>query len=89
MREIVSEVAELGLEIAKLPFEILPIACLRLGDPFNPDMMEDVDPEEAAGNATIILSYPWVKVKYDEMGRSVYPSTYLSKARVSCFGAPL
>ena len=87
LREIVSDVAELGLEIAKLPFEIWPISNLEPGGPFKADMMEDVDPEEEEAipeRTTIIISFPWVKVTYDETGRRVYQPTYLSKARVSC-----
>lgn len=87
LREIVSDVAELGLEIARFPFEIRPILDLKPGDPFVPDMMKEVDPEETevvSRKTTIILSYPWVKVTYDEMGKSVCPKTYLVKARVSC-----
>ena len=87
LREIVSNVAELGLEIARLPFEIRPIEDLKPGGPFVEDMMTDVDPDEEetiSRKTTIILSHPWVKVTYDEMGNGVLPSTYLSKARVSC-----
>ena len=50
-------------------------------------MMKEVDPEETevvSRKTTIILSYPWVKVTYDEAGKSVYPQIYLAKARVSC-----
>lgn len=39
LREIVSDMAELGLEIAKLPFKIQPILELKLGDSFVADMM--------------------------------------------------
>ena len=87
LRQIVSDVAELGLEIAKLPFEILPISGLRPGGLFKADMMQDVDPQEEeviSPKTTIIISFPWVKVTYDEMGGRVYQSTYLNKARVSC-----
>ena len=87
LREIVSDVAELGLEIARLPFEIWPLISLMPGDPFVTDTMKEVDPEEVEVNSrktTIILSYPWVKVTYDEAGKCVYPGTYLCKARVSC-----
>lgn len=78
--------AELGLEIARLPFEIRPILDLKPGEPFVANMMKDLDPEEGevSGKTAIILSYPWVKVTYDETGKSVFPSNYLSKARVSC-----
>lgn len=86
LRDIVSKVADLGLELAKLPFEIRPMTELNPGDPFVADMMKDMDPEEedVSGMTTIILSYPWVKVTYDETGKSIYQSTYLCKARVSC-----
>ena len=93
LREIVSNVAELGLELARLPYEIRPISTLKPGAPFVADMMKIVDLEEAevdeAGEpvsrkTTIILSYPWVRVTYDKMGKSVYQNTYLCKARVSC-----
>ena len=86
LRDIVSDVAELGLEIAKLPFEVRSISDLNPGGPFVADMMIDVDQEEGviSGTTTIILSYPLVKVTYDEMGKSVHSSTYLSKALVSC-----
>lgn len=89
LREIVSDVAELGLEIARLPFEIRPILDLKPGQPFVADMMKAVDLEEEeedmiSRQTTIILSYPWVKVTYDQMGNSVYQNTYLCKARVSC-----
>lgn len=86
LRDIVTDVAELGLEIARLPFQIRPID-LKPGDLFVADMMKEVDPEEAERvlrKTTIILSYPWVKVKYNEMGKSSYPGTPLIKARVSC-----
>ena len=87
LKEIVSKVAELGLELARLPFEIRPITDLNPGGDFVADMMKDVDPDEEAVSAktTIILSYPWVKVTYDETGKGVvYQNTYLCKARVSC-----
>ena len=86
LREIVSNVAELGLEMARLPFEIRPLLDLKPGEPFTEDMMKDMDPEEdeVSGKTTIILSYPWVKVAYDGAGKGVLQSTYLSKARVSC-----
>ena len=78
--------AELGLELARLPYQIRPKIDLKPGVPFDADMMKDVDPEEeeVSGKTTIILSYPWEKVSYDEMGKSVTQSTYLVKARVSC-----
>ena len=84
LRDIVSDVAELGLEIAKLPFEIRSMSDLNYGGPFVADTMIDVDQEEGvvSETTTIILCYPLVKVTYDEMGKSV--NTYLSKARVSC-----
>ena len=141
LRVIVSNVADLGLEIARLPYEILPLSGLKPGGPFVTDMMKDVDLEEkeeeeneedeeedeedededqddddndeeedddddddddddgdddddeeeeeeeekekkeTPRNTTIILSYPWVRVTYDQMGKSIYQ---LSKARVSC-----
>ena len=86
LRDIVSDVAELGLEIAKLPFKFRSISDLKLGGPFVANMMIDVDQEEGmiSETTTIILCYPLVKVTYDEMGKSVNPSTYISKARVSC-----
>ena len=86
LREIVSNVAELGLEMARLPFEIRPLSDLKPGEPFVAEMMKDVDPEEeeVSGKTTIILAYPWVKVTYDETGKGVVQNTYLSKARVSC-----
>jgi len=88
LREIVSNVADLGFEIAKLPFEIRPID-LKPGVPFAANMMKSVDLEEeeedmTSKRTTIILSYPWVKVTYDETGKGVYQRTYLSKAAVSC-----
>ena len=88
LREIVSKVAELGLELARLPFEIRPEFNLYPGDPFVADMMKNVDPEEGdvSRNTTIILSYPWIKVTYDETGKGISQSTYLCKARVSCIG---
>ena len=78
--------AELGLEIAKLPFEVRSMSGLNPGETFVADTMIDVDQEEGAisETTTIILCYPLVKVTYDEMGKSTNPSTYLSKARVSC-----
>ena len=84
LRDIVSDVAELGLEIAKLPFEIQSISGLNPGGPFVANTMIDVDQQEGviSETTTIILCYPLVKVTYDEMGKSV--NTYLSKARVSC-----
>ena len=86
LREIVSDMAELGLEIGRLPFEIRPTFNLKPGDAFVGDMMTDVDQEGEEmipGKITIILSYPWVKVTYDKMGMKV-PPIYLCKARVSC-----
>lgn len=38
-REIVSDVAELGLEFEKLPFKIQPILDFKPRDPFVADMM--------------------------------------------------
>lgn len=87
LRDIISKVAELGLELARLPFEIRPITDLNPGNPFVEDMMIDMDPEDEdiSEMTTIILSYPWVKVTYDETGKGVvYQNTYLCKARVSC-----
>ena len=86
LRHVVSDVAELGLEIAKLPFEVRSISDLDPGGPFVANMMKDVDQQEGviSETTTIILCYPLVKVTYDEMGKSVNPSTYLSKALVSC-----
>ena len=86
LRDIVSDVADLGLEIAKHPFEFRSVSDLDPGGPFVANMMKDVDQEEGviSETTTIILCYPLVKVKYDEMGKSTNPSTYLSKARVSC-----
>ena len=86
LRDIVSDVADLGLEIAKLPFEVQFGSDLNPGGPFVADMMTDVDQEEGvvSETTTIILCYPLVKVTYDEIGKSVHPSIYLSKALVSC-----
>ena len=86
LREIVTDVAELGLEIASSPFEIRPID-LKPGGLFVADIMKEVDPEETGRvprRTTIILSYPWVKVKYNEVGKGVFPGTPLVKGRVSC-----
>ena len=78
--------ADLGLEIAKLPFKVQFGPGPRPGGPFVADKMKDVDQEEGviSETTTIILSYPLVKVTYDEMGKSINPSTYLSKGLVSC-----
>ena len=88
LRQIVSDVAELGLEIAKLPFAIWPdIHLLWPGVKFKAETMQDVDPPKdwaISHWTTIIVSFPWVKQSYDECGAKNYGTTYLTKARVSC-----
>lgn len=90
LRQIVSDVAEFGLEIAKLPFEIWPKSNLPPGRKFDADTMQDVDPpvDWAISHwTTIIVSFPWVKGSYNEWGRRDYKTTYLNKARVSCISS--
>ena len=86
LRQIVCNVAELGLEIAKLPFEIWPEK-LTPGGSFEMDTMQNVDPQVGLARyhrTTIIVSFPWVKAKYYESGTKMFDRTYLNKARVSC-----
>ena len=85
LRQIVSYVAELGLEIAKHPFQIRPTN-LTPGESFEVGTMQNVDPQVGLARyhrTTIIVSFPWLKATYHERGMTDY-TTCLNKARVSC-----
>ena len=88
IKEIVTKVAKLGLEMAQLPFSIQPmIREVYPGVAFDQGFMEDVEGIEdlVLTTATIILSYPWIKVTFDDNGNQVpHLVKPLSKARISC-----
>ncbi|KAF8469760.1 hypothetical protein BDZ91DRAFT_720981 [Kalaharituber pfeilii] len=92
LKSLIWKVAKLGLEMAQLPFYIMPRIELKPGDPYEEHTMEDIELEGAESNVpkntTIILTPAWVKMIFDKEGKRVYdphdPTCYITKARVSC-----
>ena len=84
-----SKVANIGIELAQLPFGVFPLT-LPPGTLSDHQAMVDVDEEEmdedrTPKKTTIILSPPWTKVIYTEEGKEVlHKSNVLCKAQVSC-----
>lgn len=91
LRDIALKAAKLGLELAQLPFRVVPLE-LKPGIPFDHQKMVDIELEGRVAKdstpkkaTTIILSFPWVKVTYTEGGREVADkNNVLCKAQVSC-----